>query len=42
MRSLCMLSRTMQRNHMRCGMMGIGDYYLENGYQRVIRDDDRV
>lgn len=25
--------RTMQRNHMPGGMMGIGDYYLENGYQ---------
>ena len=25
--------KTMQRNHMPGGMMGIGDYYLENGYQ---------
>ncbi len=24
---------TMRRNHMPGGMMGIGDYYLENGYQ---------
>ena len=25
--------RTMQRNHMPGGMMGIGDFYLEHGYQ---------
>lgn len=35
--------RTMQRNHMPGGMQGIGEFYLEHGYQpKNAGDDDRV